>query len=337
MTKNFALVIIPIIILGIMLVGVNSAFAKTIDSPKKQLALGVLPENIVCKQERILAFMKTGDPVCVKPSTALKLENMGRLTIPEKTITQNTQNSGSTITGTTGKYQAKVQSVPAEADAVINFYVTDNDLNTSPNGIDVINTQGLLEFSINGVAVDGPATITETGPNTGVFFGKVQLPDSINGVPLKQGDVLVIKYNDQSDSSGEKNISTESIPLTKSYAQVQTSGSGSTRIGHDFVVRIYEPDANLDSKDVDRIPLSMIEYRGKGGIRTTLANPAFDANSSFLLETGKNTGIFEVTIKIPRKIGSNTVGIGDWYELRYIDTSTPSNSNEEIKLQGKIG
>ncbi|MDH5555277.1 MAG: hypothetical protein OEX79_08800, partial [Nitrosopumilus sp.] len=68
-----------------------------------------------------------------------------------------------------------------------------------------------------------------------------------------------------------------------------------------------------------------------------LNNSAFDANSSFLRETGDNTGIFEVIIKIPRTIDGDIVDIGDWYELRYIDTSTPSNSSEEIKLRGKIG
>ena len=116
---------------------------------------------------------------------------------------------------------------------------------------------------------------------------------------------------------------------------MQTSGGGN-RIGHEFVVRIYEPDLNLDSKDVDTIPLSEVEYRGEGGIRTTLANSVFDANSRYLLETGVNTGIFEVTIKIPRTIDGKTINIGDEYEIRYIDTSTPSNTDEKVKLKEKI-
>ena len=58
---------------------------------------------------------------------------------------------------------------------------------------------------------------------------------------------------------------------------------------------------------------------------------------SVLRETGENTVIFEVIIKIPRTIDGDPVHIGDWFELRYVDVSTPSSSSEEIKLRGKIG
>ena len=93
--------------------------------------------------------------------------------------------------------------------------------------------------------------------------------------------------------------------LTTTFAKVETAGGGS-RIGHEFTVRIYEPDANRDSKDEDKIPLSLLEYKGKGGIKTTLANPRFDANSSYLIETGPNTSTFEVKIKIPRQLDGKT-------------------------------
>jgi hypothetical protein len=88
---------------------------------------------------------------------------------------------------------------------------------------------------------------------------------------------------------------------------------------------------------VDRIPINRLEYRGESGIRITLANPSFDANSSYLLETGENTDIFEVKIKIPRQLDGKVVHIGDWYEIRYIDASTPSGTSEKIILKGKIG
>ena len=77
--------------------------------------------------------------------------------------------------------------------------------------------------------------------------------------------------------------------------------------------------------------------REKGGIKTTLANPRFDANSSFLIETGPNTNTFEVKIKIPRELDGKTVHIGDWYEIKYIDRTTPSETEEKIILKGRIG
>ena len=327
----------------------NLVFGKTIDSPKKQLQTGVAPHDIICKSGLTLAIIFTNVPVCLKPSTALKLEQRWHVpilsseSIPQEKQTDETpekpvsikNNDSAAIQSKSGKLET-LQTIPASSGSVVNFYVNDDDLNTSHNGVDVIPTAGLLEFTINGIPIQGPQTMTETGTNTGRFFVRVELPDTINGRSLTQDDILEVKYLDQADAAGEKSSSVKSIPLTKAYAKVQTSGGGQ-RIGHEFTVRIYEPDFNLDSKDSDRIPLSRLEYRGEGGIRTTLANPVFDANSSFLLETGDNTGIFEVIIKIPRTIDGKTVNIGDWYEIRYIDTSTPSNTDEEIKLKGRIG
>ena len=229
-----------------------------------------------------------------------------------------------------------IQVVPASSGSIVNFYITDDDLNLAHSGIETVSTAGLLEFTINGVTINGPSSMIETGPDTGKFYVKLQLPDTVNGKPLSQNDIVLMKYLDASDYSGDKQVLVKSVPLEKSFAKVQTVGGGS-RIGHDFTVRIYEPDANLDSKDVDRISLSQLEYRGEGGIRTTLANPRFSANSGNLIETGPNTSTFEVEIEIPREIDGKTVDIGDWYEIRYIDRSTPSGTDEKIILKGRIG
>ena len=234
------------------------------------------------------------------------------------------------------KNSGNIEVVPASLGSVVNFYITDDDLNLAHNGIETVSTEGLFEFSINGVAIDGPSSMVETGQDTGRFYLKLELPDTINDRPLDQNDIVVIKYLDASNYSGDKQVITKSVPLTKSFAKVETYGGGS-RIGHEFVVRLYEPDANKDSKDEDTISLSKLEYRGEGGIRTTLANPRFSANSSNLTETGPNTGIFEVKIEIPREIDGKVVDIGDWYEIRYIDSSTPSDTSEKIILKGRIG
>ena len=209
-------------------------------------------------------------------------------------------------------------------------------MNVAHSGVDVIPTDGLFEFTINGVSIEGPENMIETGPNTGQFYIKLELPETVNGEPLSQNDIVLIRYLDATDHSGEKRVLTKSVPLTKTFAKVQTAGGGS-RIGHEFTLRIYEPDANRDSKDEDKIPLSLFEFRGDGGIRTTLSNPSFNANSAFLIETGPNSNTFEVKIKIPRQLDGKTIHIGDQYEIRYIDKSTPSNTNEKIILKGRIG
>ncbi|MFB5609358.1 MAG: hypothetical protein ACE5Q5_03950 [Nitrosarchaeum sp.] len=330
-----------ILFLTLSLVIVNPADAGRV-SPREQMEQGIKAQDITCNSGLSLVVRSNGFAACVSAATAEKLEKRGLGKIEKvaeeipkeikiKDLEKNTIKESTPINNS-----KEIQVIPASTGSVINFYITDDDLNLAHNGVDVVSTQGLFEFSINGISINGPSSMIETGPNTGVFYVKLQLPDTINGRPLNQNDVVSIKYLDVSDSTGDKQTITKSIPLTNAFAKVETYGGGS-RIGHEFTVRIYEPDANLDSKENDRISLNKLEYRGKGGIRTTLANSAFDANSSYLIETGKNTNTFEVKIKIPRYIDGKLVDIGDWYEIRYIDSSTPSGTDEKIVLQGKIG
>ena len=294
------------------------------ESPKKQSKRGVALEDITCKAGLSLVIRNNGFPACVKSATADRLEKMGLGKIEFRSEIQIQTK------------QEEISVVPASTGSVVNFYITDDDLNLAHGGIETVSTAGLLEFTINGVTINGPTSMIETGPDTGRFFVKLELPDTINGRPLSQDDIVLMKYLDASDYSGDSRVLTKSVPLAKSFAKVQTSGGGS-RIGHEFTVRIYEPDANRDSKNEDKISLSQLEYKGEGGIRTTLSNPVFDANSGYLLETGPNTSIFEVEIEIPRKIDGKIVDIGDWYEIRYIDRSTPSGTDEKIILKGRIG
>lgn len=299
-----------------------------IDSPKKQMSRGVLAEDILCREGLELVIRVNGMPACVKSETAEKMQKRNMLFSSIRFTDLENRSFQAT--------EKDIETVPASSMSIVNFYVTDHDLNLAHGGVEVIPTEGLFEFTINGIPIQGPENMIETGPDTGQFYVKLELPETINGKQLSQDDIVLIKYLDETDSAGEQRVLVKSVPLTNTFAKVQTSGGGS-RIGHEFFVRIYEPDANRDSKDEDKIPLSQLEFRGEGGIRTTLANPRFDANSGFLIETGPNTNVFEVQIKIPREIDGKTINIGDWYEIRYIDRSTPSNTDEKVILKGKIG
>ncbi len=336
--KNRVLLgIVLFLALTLSLFLVNPVNAE-IESPRKQMKRGIAAEDVTCKAGLSLVIRNNGFPVCVKEDTAKRLEKRALGKIEHKTeITTNSENiSIKDLEKTLPTKDSVNIQVPASTGSIVNFYITDDDLNLAHNGIEEVSTDGLFEFSINGISIDGPSTMIETGPDTGQFYVRLQLPDTINDIPLDQNDIVLIKYLDASNYSGDTQVVTKSVSLSKSYANVETVDGGS-RIGHEFTVRIYEPDANLDSKDEDKISLSQLEYRGEGGIRTTLANPGFDANSNYLIETGPNTGIFEVKIEIPRRLDGKVVGIGDWYEIRYIDSSTPSGTDEKIVLKGKIG
>ena len=280
---------------------------------------GVLAQDIICRGELELVIRTNGMPACVNPETAEKMYERGILS-----------------TTKLKKSNTEIVTVPASSMSIVNFYVTDNDLNKSHRGIEVVSTEGLFEFTVNGIPIQGPEKMIETGYDTGQFYLKLELPETINGKQISQDDIILIKYLDESNLSGEQSVQVKSIPLTKTFAEIETSGGGS-RIGHEFILRLYEPDANRDSRDEDKISINKLEFRSEGGIKTTLANPKFDANSNYLIETGPNTNIFEVQIKIPRQIDNKIIHIGDWYEIKYIDKTTPSNSDEKVIFKGKIG
>ena len=290
-----------------------------IESPRKQMNQGIPAEEIRCKEGLELVIRTNTMPACVRPETMDKMLERG-IILATKII----------------KTDSEIETIPASSMSVVNFYITDHDLNLSHRGIEVVSTEGLFEFTINGISIQGPEKMIETGYDTGKFYLKLELPETINGKQLSQDDIVLIKYLDKSNQSGEQSIQLKSIPLTKTFAKVETFGGGS-KIGHEFILRLYEPDANRDSRDEDKISINQLEFRSEGGIKTTLANPKFDANSNFLIETGVNTNIFEVKIKIPRQIDGKTIHIGDWYEIKYIDRATPSDTDEKVIFKGKIG
>ncbi|MBM3905279.1 MAG: hypothetical protein FJ354_01150 [Thaumarchaeota archaeon] len=229
--------------------------------------------------------------------------------------------------------QASTVLVPG---GTVTFFLHDDDLNKSHRGIDEVSTLGLLEFKLAGTSISGPSKIVETGVNSGVFLGKVSIPTTINGRDITQGDVLVITYNDESDASGNSQTISKSIKAKKSTASLETSQKN-IRIGQTFQVRIYDPDFNLDSRAADNISLSLIEFRGENGIRTTLRNSAFEAKTSALRETGDNTNQFIVTLKMPKEIDGKIVKIGSTAQLKFTDNTSPSGTTEKLKINIRIG
>ena len=216
------------------------------ESPKKQLKSGILIEEIQCNVGLELIIRNNGTPACVKPETIKKMYERGMLFNPIKFT--DVQKEIRTVSAS----DKEIKTIPASSMSIVNFYITDHDLNVAHGGVEVIPIQGLFEFTINGVVVAGPENMIETGHDTGQFYIKLELPETIDGRPLSQKDIVLIKYLDSSDASGEKRVLVKSVPLTKTFASIGSSGGGS-RIGHEFTVRIYEPDANRDSKNEDKI------------------------------------------------------------------------------------
>ena len=234
-----------------------------------------------------------------------KLNNTGNATAGPETETAaepatNSSSSSSSASSTAGAtdeqerrstHQGSVSTIPASSATVVNFYVTDDDLNTASNAAETIPTEGLLKFAINGIPIDGPDTMTETGPDTGQFHVRLELPPTIDGRPITHNDVVDVTYIDQGGQIGRG--ASPSQNHSRSQARMPTCNlrrDGKKRIGHEFTLRIYEPDANTDSKEENRIPLNRFEFRSEGSIRVTLDHNAFDANRSHMVETGPQHG-----------------------------------------------
>ena len=121
-----------------------------IDSPRKQMVEGVLAQDIMCREGLELVIRTNGMPACVKPETIDKMFERGILFTTKLT-----------------KSNAEIATVPASSMSTVNFYVTDNDLNKSHRGIEVVSTEGLFEFTVNGIVIEGPKKMIETGDDTG--------------------------------------------------------------------------------------------------------------------------------------------------------------------------
>jgi hypothetical protein len=213
---------------------------------------------------------------------------------------------------------------PATPGTILTFYVDDLNLSTDHRAVMTIPTAGLVDFTINGVPISGPDEMVETGIDTGTFQLQLTLPDSVNGKPLQNGDVVLMTYHQQADYSGNPTTITQSKVLTSTVSSPVASSASNIIIGHYFTLSIYAPNYNLDSFTPDDIPLNMIEVH-MGGAQTTLEDNAFQANPYVLRETGPNTDTFAVNVKIPQEIGGFPVEDGSTLEFRFNDPSNPSS------------
>jgi len=222
--------------------------------------------------------------------------------------------------------------VPPAPSATVTFYITDENLVTDHRGVMEISTSGLVDFTINGTPIPGPSTMIETGIDTGVFQLQLTLPDSVNGQPLQNGDVVLMTYHQSADYSGNPTTLTQSVVLSNIPASPIQSSAPNVGIGRYFNLVINAPNFNLDSQTPDDIPLNLVEVH-MGGVDTTLANSAFVTNTGSLRETGPDTGVFQTTFKIPTFIDGFPVEIGSTLEFTFHDPSEPNGAESSVFIQ----
>jgi hypothetical protein len=108
-----------------------------------------------------------------------------------------------------------------------------------------------------------------------------------------------------------------------------------------MILTLVEPDLNLDSQTSETIPLDVVEWdshafkgtMGQLGLQTS----SFDAKPGTFVETGKDTGIFQSVIKIPKQLNNNLLERGEQIHLEYTDWGPAGSkvvgaNNQDIQL-----
>ncbi len=230
-------------------------------------------------------------------------------------------------------------------DGSLTVYVSinDPDYDTSANGIDTIDDASLMisvlrsgspDLVFDTVGNSAANAISETAPDSGVFEHEMTITaaDGPDGRIL-QGDILHVVYEDPSDASGSANTVTDSATFDLRNGVLQSDQTAYI-IGSDAILTLIEPDLNLDSDSTETYDLDLIEWdsdagtctlAGNGGDCDDISNP-FAPTPSNLLETGTNTGIFQVVVSIPADIDRESLQRGEEITLTYNDWG-PSGSD----------
>ena len=229
--------------------------------------------------------------------------------------------------------------------------IHDADFDRSANGVDTIDVDGDAPLTVSIIRGSetrvleraGNATtsaIDETAPDSGIFEHEVTIPYgklvdttdddkslSSSKCPvgshycILQGDILHVTYNDPSDASGSSNTVTDSATFDLRNAVLQSDQTAYI-IGSGMILTLIEPDLNLDSGATETYPLHTIEWDSDAGTEA-LDHTVFDATPSNLLETGTDTGIFQVVVEIPRAFGpsddEDKLERGEEITLEYVD------------------
>ena len=228
-----------------------------------------------------------------------------------------------------------VYPVPPGDEVTIAVSVDDSDVDTSSSSTQTIGTDR-VELTVAGVIVDLDP-LKETEPDSGIFDASVTIGPSVTGkdandpdedktVRIEQGDIITVKYTDESDASGNENSVSDSATFDLRNAVLQSDKSVYV-IGQDALLTLIEADLNLDSGTIDNIDLDRINWDSEA-YDGSLADARADLGPvpTNLRETGENTGIFQVVITISEKIGSNSLERGEEITLTYTDNG-PSGAD----------
>ena len=228
-----------------------------------------------------------------------------------------------------------VYPVPTDADTANNIEATqvtiavavdDSDVDTSSSSTQTIET-ARVELTVAGLIVDLDE-LKESEPDSGIFETAIEIGYTVKGtdssgdektVRIEQGDIITVRYTDESDASGNENSVSDSATFDLRNAVLQSDKSVYV-IGQDALLTLIEADLNLDSGTIDNVDLDRINWDSEaydGSLHDVRAD--LGPVPTNLRETGENTGIFQVVITISDSIDGNALERGEEITLAYND------------------
>ena len=174
--------------------------------------------------------------------------------------------------------------------------------------------------------LDGSAGTAVTNRFSSTFTGT----SGATGFCILQGDIITVEYTDPTDASGNPTTVTDSATFDLRNGVLQSDKSVYI-IGGDMILTLIEPDFDLDNQSAETYDLDLIEWDSNAGTVTlgdqgvagdgssTNSGGIFDPEPTDFRETGDNTGIFQVVLEIPSRIGNNNLNRGEEITLEYTD------------------
>lgn len=246
-----------------------------------------------------------------KPSTAISAD---KTTVPVPTA------------GTTTKVTIEVTdpSVNLNSGSVETISIPTSSITVTPRS--GITTVGLTSFTGTGNGLNQAQTLTETGPNTGVFTKTIDLTKS-GAVADADYEGAKIKFTYGSSST--------TVTL-KTYDATITTDKANVKNGDTVVITVTDLDMNKDPSTAEQVTGSFT-VQGKSDDQTLV--------TVTLTETGPNTGVFTKSLVVGKDFKVSALPTGATagttstsVEMKYTETITSDRNAGVIREKSvKVG
>ncbi|MDE1841156.1 MAG: hypothetical protein KGI09_04665 [Thaumarchaeota archaeon] len=139
-------------------------------------------------------IQSTCSPTCGPTNGFLPSSNNDGVTVSFEYNRNEVVTGSGTISWNQGSIQWLQSSYPVNSQAIVQ--ITDPDMNLNPGAIDKFNTSVWSDSDSGGIKL----TMTETGPNTGIFQGTVYLTTDLRSagsrLHVSPGDTITAEYTD---------------------------------------------------------------------------------------------------------------------------------------------